>query len=342
MGKYRGIYKRGNIYYIRYVDPSGKVIRESARTTNLKEALKFLAQRKAEVLKGEIHERVKIKNYSFKELAERYKEWAEIQKSWNKSKRYMVEVLEQRFGNIALRKLEPSIIGKFVVDIVKQDKKPATVNKYLVILKHMLRKAVEWNMVEDFILKRLSSIKQLRLNNRRLRYLTKEEIERFLSCCDEKLYPIVFTALNTGMRKSEILGLKWSNVDLKNGYIYIERSKNEESRVIPMNKRLLELFKRMYEKRQGDYVFINPKTGDRYKDIKSAFKTALKKAGIKNFHFHDLRHTFASHLVMAGVDLTTVKELLGHKDIKMTLRYSHLAPEHKQKAVNVLNNLFSK
>jgi len=77
------------------------------------------------------------------------------------------------------------------------------------------------------------------------------------------------------------------------------------------------------------------------RNIKSAFTVALRKAQIHNFHFHDLRHTFASHLVMAGVDLTTVKELLGHKDIKMTLRYSHLAPEHKQKAVAVLDNIFS-
>jgi len=342
MGKYRGIYKRGNIYYIRYVDPSGKVIRESARTTNLKEALKFLAQRKAEVSKGEYPERVRIKNYSFKELAERYKEWAEIQKSWNKSKRYMVEVLEQKFGNIALRKLEPSIVEKFIVDIAKQNKKPATVNKYITILKHMLRKAVEWNMVEEAILKRLSSIKQLRLNNRRLRYLTKEEIARLLSCCDKNLYPIVFTALNTGMRKSEILGLKWSNVDLKNGYIYVENSKSSESRTIPMNEKLLSLFRKMFEERKlsSEYVFVNPKTGAKYQDIKKAFASTLKKAQIKNFHFHDLRHTFASHLVMAGVDLTTVKELLGHKDIKMTLRYSHLAPEHKQKAVAVLDSIF--
>jgi len=100
---------------------------------------------------------------------------------------------------------------------------------------------------------------------------------------------------------------------------------------------------RMFKERKaGDYVFVNPKIGNKYQDIKSAFTVALRKAQIHNFHFHDLRHTFASHLVMAGVDLTTVKELLGHKDIKMTLRYSHLAPEHKQKAVSVLDNIFSR
>ncbi|MDI1471518.1 MAG: site-specific integrase [Thermodesulfovibrio sp.] len=146
------------------------------------------------------------------------------------------------------------------------------------------------------------------------------------------------------MRKDEILSLKRNNVDLKNGYIYVETSKNGESRTIPMNDMLLSLFRKLFTERRidTDYVFINPETGTKYQDIKRSFTTALRKAQIKDFHFHDLRHTFASHLVMSGVDLTTVKELLGYKDIKMTLRYSHLAPEHKQKAVSVLDSIFTR
>jgi len=87
-----------------------------------------------------------------------------------------------------------------------------------------------------------------------------------------------------------------------------------------------------------NYVFYDPITGNPYKDVKRSFKTALKKSKIQDFHFHDTRHTFASHLVMAGVDITTVSRLLGHKSLTMTLRYSHLAPAHMQKAVNVLDN----
>ncbi len=85
------------------------------------------------------------------------------------------------------------------------------------------------------------------------------------------------------------------------------------------------------------YVFVDGE-GKRYKDVKCSFGSACRRAGIKDFRFHDLRHCFASHLVMAGIDITTVKELLGHKTLTMTLRYAHLAPSHKVKAVNILDN----
>ena len=243
-----------------------------------------------------------------------------------------------------LRQFTSQTLEQFIVDLTKQGKTTATINRYIACLKHMLHKAVDWNMVEKEVLERIQKVKPLKGEVKRLRYLTSEEINKLLSVCDNSLYPIVFTALNTGMRREEILSLKWSNIDLKNGYIHIETSKNKERRDVPINASLLNLFKRMFTERRidTDYVFVNPLTGTRLTDIKRSFHTALKKAGIKDFRFHDLRHTFASHLVMSGVDLTTVKELLGHKDIKMTLRYSHLAPEHKQKAVTVLDSIFSK
>ncbi len=105
-----------------------------------------------------------------------------------------------------------------------------------------------------------------------------------------------------------------------------------------VNTTLEYLFKEMPHSIESIYVFTDPRTGEPYKSVKRSFSTALKKAGIQNFRFHDLRHTFASHLVMAGIDLTTIKELLGHKSLTMTLRYAHLAPSHKVKALDTLDN----
>ncbi|WP_353686754.1 site-specific integrase [Thermodesulfovibrio sp. 3462-1] len=167
-------------------------------------------------------------------------------------------------------------------------------------------------------------VKFLQENNRRLRFLSKEECQTLINACDPHLRPIVICALNTGMRKSEFLNLKWDQVDLKHGFIFLDKTKNGERREIPINDTLRITFNGLLRRLDTPYVFYDPATGKPYQDVKRSFASACRRAKIQDFRFHDLRHTFASHLVMAGVDLTTVKELLGHKTLTMTLRYSHL------------------
>lgn len=192
-------------------------------------------------------------------------------------------------------------------------------------------------MLTEETLKRVRQVKLLEENNKRLRYLSTEECQNLISHCRGNTRGIVITALNTGMRKGEIIGLKWEPVDLKHGFILLEKTKNGERREIPINDTLRGVLQGISRRLDVPYVFFDATAGKRYKDIKRSFNTALRKAGIRDFHFHDLRHTFASHLVMAGVDITTVSRLLEHKTLTMTLRYSHLAPEHMTKAVNILD-----
>ena len=168
--------------------------------------------------------------------------------------------------------------------------------------------------------------------------MSPEECQALIDYCPSYLKPIVITALHTGMRKTEILSLKWKQVDMKNGLIHLSDTKSGKRRSVPINETLYITLKSIDRRLDVQYVFFNPKTGKRYADIKKAFNRAREKAGILDYTFHDNRHTFASSLVMAGVDITTVQELLGHKDIKMTLRYSHLAPAHMKKAVNILDS----
>jgi len=183
-------------------------------------------------------------------------------------------------------------------------------------------------------------VKLLRENNRRLRYLTKEKIERLVAVSRRHLKPIIILAVNTGMRRGEIFDLQWNHVDLKNRIIEVADPKNGDPRFVPINDTLMDALQQLPRRIDTPYVFPG-KNGGRLTDIKKPFLNTRKRAGLDDVRFHDLRHTFASHLVMAGVDLTTVKELLGHKSTKMTERYSHLSPKHKADAVRVLDRLSS-
>jgi integrase len=153
------------------------------------------------------------------------------------------------------------------------------------------------------------------------------------------------------MRKSEILSLKWGQI--RNGFVYLVKTKTGKRREIPINNELASLFRQIREeqgygglidaKREQElssrYVFSYPGRSDRMKNINAPWWAALKKAKIDNFHFHDLRHTFATYLVMRGATLKDVQELLGHETANMTLRYAHLSQEHKRNAVNLLNGI---
>ena len=153
--------------------------------------------------------------------------------------------------------------------------------------------------------------------------------------------PFLYTylMLHSEMRRGEILNLKWEQVDVKHGFILLEITKNGERREIPIDNTLTMMFNSMPWGLESVYVFTDPRIGKPYKLVQTSFETALKRAEIRDFRFHDLRHTFASHLVMAGVDLTSRRELLGHKSLAMTIRYAHLAPGHKRRAINMLDKV---
>jgi integrase len=332
----KGLYKRWNVWWIRYAGVDGRTRRETTQTTNHREAQALLIKRKQGILDGKEPEVKRIKSYCFFELKEEYLKWAERQKSY-KSKKGFVEQLCNEFGNLSLRNFGTRLIDQFVTKKLDKGNKPATVNRHLATIKHMFSKAVEWEMVEEETLKRIRRVKLLKENNKRSRFLSSEEGQILIDCAEPHLKPILITALNTGMRKTEILTLKWENIDLRNGCILLHNTKNDERRDIPINENMRKVLKKLPRRLDVNYLFFDPVSGKRYIDVKRSFKTACRRAKINDFRFHDLRHTFASHLVMAGVDIMTVKELLGHKSLSMTLRYAHLAQSHKTKAVQLLD-----
>jgi integrase len=342
MSKAKGIFKRvdSKFWWIDYMGPDGVRRRESTMTTSKTEALYILSCRRKTVMEGKVPEVKRIKNTTLKAFSEPYLIWAERQRSIE-SKRWLIKGLIGEFGNITLNNFNTQLIEQYQSKRLKEGKKPATVNRALATLKHMLTKAVEWEMADEDVLKKVRRAKLLPENNRRLRYLKDaEENKSLIEACSPHLKPIVITALNTGMRKGEILGLTWERVDRINSLILLDITKNGERREIPINSTLRTAFEeRVLTNINGSpYVFCD-NSGKPFDDVKRSFASACTKAGIKDFHFHDLRHTFASQLVMKGVDITTVKELLGHKTLTMTLRYAHLAPSHKLKAVEMLDGV---
>jgi len=312
----------------------------------------MLIARKKDVQDGkEIEPTKKIPNLTLKQLADEYLKWAERQRGYRTKKNMVLQLIEI-FGNNYLRQFNTRMLEQFQserllkgmrqikvseTEWITPPNKPATINRLMATLKHMMHKAYEWEFITEDNWKRVRQVKLLEENNRRLRFLTKEECAELINQCKGVTRAIVITALNSGMRKSEILSLKWENVDLKHGFILLDKTKNGERREIPINESLKAVFQGITRRLDVPYVFYDPETGKPYGNIKRSFATACRRAGIHDFRFHDIRHTFASHLVMAGIDITTVRELLGHSTLTMTLRYAHLAPSHKVNAVDILD-----
>ena len=182
----------------------------------------------------------------------------------------------------------------------------------------------------------MRKVKLFRENPKNFRTVTNKEFNRVYNNASTLLKPILITAINTGMRRGEILNLKWENVRLEEGYILVSEAKNNKQRYIPINEVLKKHLKSVKLNACSEYVFTH--NGKSINSIRTSFTTALLKSGVEKFRFHDLRHTFASRLVMNGVDLVTVQELIGHKSLSMTKRYSHPTPDHKKQAVESLNS----
>lgn len=156
----------------------------------------------------------------------------------------------------------------------------------------------------------------------------------------DHLKPLVILSINTGLRRGELFDLDWSNVDLERRILTVAgtTAKSKRTRHVPLNREatlVLQSWRAQSDKAEG-LVFVND-AGQRFDRVNSSWRRLLKDASISGFRWHDMRHHFASRLVMGGVDLNAVRELLGHSDYAMTLRYAHLAPEHKLKAVEVLD-----
>ena len=229
-----------------------------------------------------------------------------------------------------------------VTDKTRKGARAHTINFEVDTLRMIFNLAVKWDYLKENPTK---GVKRLKVDDSKPpRFLAKEECQKLLEASPPELYPVYFTFLNTGMRKAELENLQWCDIDLKRKRIQIKRKENWQpktgERELPINDELLQLLKDL--KKQSnvniDYVFDIINSGHSHNWLRLELIKIAKKASIKDLtKIHTLRHTFASHLVMNGVDLPTVKRLMGHTDIQTTMIYAHLAPEHLSDAVNKLS-----
>jgi integrase len=254
-------------------------------------------------------------------------------------------------GNHTLADVTPALIAECrdklagAITVRGKPYAPASVLRYMSALSHAFTIAVkEWGWIDDTPMRKVT---KPTLPRGRVRFLSDDERARLLKVCKESsspyLYPVVVLAVSTGMRQGEIMGLTWDVVDLNRGRAILHETKNGERRAVAITGHALELLKEMNKVRRIDskLIFpakeITPQKQQKPMDLRTPWKTAVRKAELSDFKFHDLRHSAASYLAMNGASLAEIAEVLGHKTLQMVKRYAHLSEGHTARVVESMN-----
>ena len=345
----------------RRVTPNGKVrYRAMVRIKGYKpKTATFLKRADAVTWAQETETKVKLSKYfpdrlieseknTLGDLLDRYKSEV-LPSKRDKKQTGLIEWWKVQIGNYKLKDLTPSLVTQHRDNLLRQTsnrtgkkRSPATVNRYLGLLSHACTIAIkEWQWMAVNPVIQISKPKEAQ---GRTRFLNDEERERLLVVCRSSksihLFTIVTLALSTGMRRGEILGIKWENVDLQNRRVTLLRTKNGERRVVPLVGKAYELIKNLYLKLETegrDLLFPSPNNPKQPISMRTSWNTAVRKAKIKDFRFHDLRHSTASYLAMNGASLLEIADILGHKTLQMVKRYSHLSEDHKADVLERMN-----
>lgn len=339
----RGIFERpkaSGVWWVRYAAADGREHREKAGTKGM--ALALYRKRKTEALAGKkLPERLRARAVTFADLAKDALAHSRAHNRSHKTDAGRLAELVEWFGNRPAAAITPQDIEARLAREAEQRRwRPATVNRYRNTMSLAFRLGMGNGKVGA---NPARLVRARRENNIRIRYLDQfspDEEARLRAAirerCPEHL-PEFELALNTGMRLSEQYGLKWDAVNLARRVLTVPPSKYGEARGVPLNAAALAALRALDARaRSGPWVMVNPR-GEQMRTPRKWFEAAVQAAALPEFTWHCLRHTFASRLVMMGIDLRTVQELMGHKDIRMTCRYAHLAPGHKLDAVELLS-----
>jgi len=329
-----GIYKRGKIWWIDYYVPpgrGGKRIRERVGPDK-DEARIELAARLRDIRQGRNPELRRIAPKPFKEMVREFKERHIPRCRSPRSYEVKVGMLLRHFGERTLQELGPRQIEEFIAQRLDAGTSRATTNRYRAVLSKIYNCAIAWGYYGGE--NPVRAVKRFPESPGRVRFLSAEEAGKLIEHAPRHLCPVVVSALHTGGRLSEILGLRWDDVDLERGVLYFDQrnTKSGKQREVPVD---IDLRAVLQERRRvraiggdaRDFVFT--RHGKRLRDVRTAFEKARRRAGLgADVTFHTLRHTFASWYAINGGDLYRLQKYLGHSTIALTQRYAHLSPEY--------------
>jgi site-specific recombinase XerD len=333
----RGVFQKvpgkKSAWWICYWDSQGRKRREKAGTKSA--AIDLYRKRKNEALEGKkLPERLRRATVSFEEIARDALAYSKIHKRSHRDDGYRMKHLQDWFGPRAAESIAPQEIEQVLADAAESNGwLPGTVNRHRSLLSLTYRLAMRNGKVRENPVRHVSRRLE---NNIRTRFLDAKEESRVrakIRGSYPQREPEFDLALHTGMRRNEQWRLRWQDVNLRAGIITIPQSKHGVARHIPINSVAEKALETLSRTRNGSVYVCAGSEQREGRDWDRWFEGCVHDAGISDFRWHDLRHTFASRLAMAGVSLRTLAELLGHKTLAMVMRYAHLAPAHLRDAV---------
>jgi integrase len=324
-------------YYGSWTDASGMRRKRRLNASTLTQARTLLAAEKFRVEKSRTLGYVPPGKETLEDVTTRYLKHQKVRltpHAYERTRGIVEGHLKQAFGKTRLADIRRVNIQHYITTRCSEVS-PGSVVKELNVLKHLLGLAVEWEVIPT---NPCRGVKPPRVPAGRLRYLQPTELKAVLATCPQWLWPIVALLVATGMRRSEVLGLRWLDVDRKGNRLLLPQTKNGEGRIVYLNRLARESLDSLPPGQPTDLVF----SGDSVtpENVSLTFLRACRRVGIVDFRLHDLRHTAASWLRMKGADIHTVAQLLGHKDLRMAARYQHLSPAFLAEAVARLDTAY--
>lgn len=319
----------------------------SGTFARLTDAKRWVQDTESAIRAGRFFATAEAKRHTFADLVDRYiKEVIPLKPKNGANTEHQLLWWKEKLGPYLLADVNAPLIVQYRNELQTTHThrgtpmSPSTVVRYLAALSHAFTIAVkDWGWVDDSPLRKVIKPKQPR---GRERFLSDDERERLMAACKASssafLHTVVVLALSTGMRRGEIMGLRWTQVDLKRGQILLFDTKNGSSRAAPLTGLALSMLTELSKVRRIDTTLIfYGADKDKPVDLKKPWETAVTKAKLKDFRFHDLRHSAASYLAMNGASTIEIAAVLGHKTLQMVKRYSHLANSHTASVVTSMN-----